>query len=146
MVEGRGVDDAPPLFIAAGGCTIAAARPLFVVWMGRGATAMTFCRPARDHQTAPASLVLSTIAFVYGVFMIINLSWPRYPASAWYDNWQVLFSLAIVLVVGAMVYFIQRARGVELSATIHEIDESPAEAQAMEAMAAGEAGKTLSQG
>ena len=55
----------------------------------------------------------------------------------------MLFSLAIVLVAGAVVYFIQKARGIDLSATIHEIDESPAEAQAMEAMAAGEAGKTM---
>ena len=31
----------------------------------------------------------------------------------------------------------------DLSATIHEIDESPAEAEAMQAMAAGEAGKVL---
>ena len=43
--------------------------------------------------------------------------------------------------VGVIVYFIQRARGVDLSATIHEIDESPAEAEAAEAMAAGEAGQ-----
>jgi len=38
---------------------------------------------------------------------------------------------------------IQKARGVDLSATIHEIDESPAEAGAMQAMAAGEAGKVM---
>jgi len=86
---------------------------------------------------------VNIMALVYGVFMIINLAWPRTPDAAWYDNYLVTFSLVVVLVVGVIVYAIQRARGVDLSVTIHEIDESPAEAQAMEAMAPGEAGKTL---
>ena len=60
--------------------------------------------------------------------MIVNLAWPRTPDAAWYDNYLVIVSLAVVLVVGVIVYFIQRARGVDLSVTIHEIDESPAEA------------------
>ena len=71
---------------------------------------------------------VNIIALVYGVFMIINLSWPRTPTAAWYDNYIVVFSLFVVLVVGIIVYLIQRARGVDLSVTIHEIDESPAEA------------------
>ena len=75
--------------------------------------------------------------------MIINLAWPRTPTAAWYDNYLVIFSIAVILVVGVIVYFIQRARGVDLSVTIHDIDESPAEAVAAEAMAAGEAGKML---
>jgi amino acid transporter len=87
---------------------------------------------------------VNIIAFVYGVFMIINLSWPRTPTAKWYDNYIVAFSLAVVVVAGVVVYFIQRARGIDLSATIHEIGESPAEAGAVLAMAAGEAGKTLS--
>ena len=86
---------------------------------------------------------VNILAFVYGVFMIINLSWPRTPDAAWYNNYIVIVSLTVVLIAGIIVYLIQRARGVDLSATIHEIDESPAEAEAMEAMAAGEAGKTL---
>jgi amino acid transporter len=86
---------------------------------------------------------VNIIAFVYGVFMIINLSWPRTPTAAWYDNYLVIVSLAVVLIVGIIVYFIQRARGVDLSVTIHEIDESPAAAVAAEAMTAGEAGKML---
>jgi amino acid transporter len=86
---------------------------------------------------------VNIIALVYGVFMIINLAWPRTPDAAWYDNYLVAFSAAVVLVAGIIVYLIQRARGVDLSVTIHEIDESPAQAEAMEAMAAGEADKTL---
>ena len=49
----------------------------------------------------------------------------------------------LAVVVGIIVYLIQRARGVDIGATIHEIDESPAEAQAMEALAAGMSGKTM---
>jgi hypothetical protein len=86
---------------------------------------------------------VNILAFIYGVFMIVNLAWPRTPDAAWYDNYLVIVSLAVVLVFGVVVYVIQRARGVDLSVTIKEIDESPAEAQAMEAMAAGESGKVL---
>ncbi len=86
---------------------------------------------------------VNIIAFVYGVFMIINLSWPRTPTAKWYDNYIVAVSLGVVVVVGIIVYVIQRARGVDLSATIHEIGESPVDAQAALAMAAGEAGKVL---
>ena len=87
---------------------------------------------------------VNIIAFVYGVFMIINLAWPRTPTAAWYDNYlRRRLSLVVVVIAGAIIYAIQKARGVDLSATIKEIDESPAEAGAMEAMAAGEAGKIL---
>jgi amino acid transporter len=86
---------------------------------------------------------VNIIAFVYGVFMIINLSWPRFPEAPWLDNYSVAVSGAVILGTGVIVYLIQRARGVDLSVTIHEIDESPAEAEAMEAMAAGEAGRVL---
>jgi amino acid transporter len=86
---------------------------------------------------------VNIIAFVYGVFMIINLAWPRTPTAAWYDNYLVVVSLAVVLIAGVIVYVVQRARGVDLSVTIHEIDESPAQAVAAEAMTAGEAGKML---
>ena len=85
---------------------------------------------------------VNIIAFVYGVFMIVNLAWPR-QSTTWLDTYIVMLSLGVVVVVGAIVYAIQRARGVDLSATIHEIDFSPVDAQAALAMAAGEAGKTI---
>jgi amino acid transporter len=82
-------------------------------------------------------------AFTYGVLQAINLAWPRTPTAKWYDNYIVVLSIGSVLVAGIIVYFIQRARGVDLSVTIHEIGESPAEAEAALAMAAGEAGKVI---
>jgi len=86
-------------------------------------------------------------AFVYGVFMIINLSWPRpIVGTAWYDMWITPLALGLAVVTGIIVYLIQRGRGVDLGATIHEIDESPAEAEAALAMAAGESGKVITPG
>ena len=85
---------------------------------------------------------VNIIAFAYGVFMIINLAWPR-QSTTWLDTYIVMLSLAVVVVVGAIVFAVQRSRGIDLSATIHEIELSPVDAQAAVAMAAGEAGKVL---
>lgn len=86
---------------------------------------------------------VNILAFIYGVFTIINLSGPRSRGAARYDNCVVALFAAVVLAVGIIVYLIQRARGVDLSATMHDIDVSPADTQAAEAMAAGMAGKIL---
>ena len=86
---------------------------------------------------------VNILALVYGVFMIINLAWPRTPDAAWYDNYLVIVSLVVVLAAGIIVYLIQRARGVDLSATIHEIELGGPDAEAALAMAAGEAGRVL---
>ena len=60
--------------------------------------------------------------------------------DAGYDTYIVMLSLGVVVVAGAIVYAIQRARGVDLSATIHEIDLGPTPA---DALAAGQAGAAL---
>jgi amino acid transporter len=83
-------------------------------------------------------------AIVYGVLMIFNLAWPRPTVGvAWYDKWNAWLSVVVVFVNGFIVYLIQRARGIDISATIHEIDESPEEAEAALAMTAGESGKVI---
>jgi amino acid transporter len=89
---------------------------------------------------------VNIIALVYGVFMIVNLSWPRTPTAAWYDNYIVAVSLVVVVVVGVIVYVIQRARGVDLSATIHEIELPGPDREAAEGLAAGMAGKLAEPG
>ncbi len=86
---------------------------------------------------------MNIIALVYGVFMIFNLAWPRQGAT-WLDTWMTVLSLCVVVVAGAIVYFIQRARGVDLSATIHEIELPGPDRDAAEALAAGMAGKVIS--
>ena len=65
---------------------------------------------------------VSIIAFAYGVFMIINLSWPRTPDAAWYDNYLVSVSLLAILVIGIIVFLIFRASGHDLSKGIHDIE------------------------
>ena len=59
--------------------------------------------------------------------MIIDLSWP-WTTGSWFDRYLVPVSAAFVLGAGIIVYFIQRARGVDLSGTIHEIGQSPVDA------------------
>lgn len=71
---------------------------------------------------------VSIIAFAYGVFMIINLSWPRTPGAAWYDNYIVSFSLGLILLLGIIVYLVMRARGVDLSGAIHDLESGKAAA------------------
>lgn len=88
---------------------------------------------------------VNLIALAFGVFMIIDLSWP-WTTGSFFDRYLVPISAGCVLGAGIIVYFIQRARGVDLSGTIHEIGESPTDADAAFAMAAGEAGKVLSGG
>jgi amino acid transporter len=65
---------------------------------------------------------VSIIAFAYGVFMIINLSWPRTPDAAWYDNYLVSFSLLVILVIGIIVFVAFKAAGRDLSGGIHDLD------------------------
>ena len=47
---------------------------------------------------------VNILALVYGVFMIINLVWPRTPDAAWYDNYLVIVSLVVVVIAGAIIY------------------------------------------
>ena len=65
---------------------------------------------------------VSLIAFAYGVFMIINLSWPRTPDAAWYDNYLVSFSLLMILIIGIIVFVAFKAAGRDLSKGIHDIE------------------------
>jgi amino acid transporter len=65
---------------------------------------------------------VSIIAFAYGVFMIINLSWPRTPDAAWYNNYLVSFSLLVILVIGIIVFVAFKAAGRDLSGGIHDLD------------------------
>ena len=65
---------------------------------------------------------ISIIALAYGVFMIINLSWPRTPGSPWYDNYLVSVSLLLILAVGLVVFYAFKAAGRDLSGGIHDIE------------------------
>jgi amino acid transporter len=55
--------------------------------------------------------IVNIIGFVYGVFMIINMSWPRTPDAAWYDNYLVPLSVIIALGIGLIFYLYHRSKG-----------------------------------
>jgi len=93
-----------------------------VVFGGLVARAKGWPRARAGFNLGRLGWPINLVALIYGVFMIINLAWPRTPGAAWYDNYIVAFSAALVLALGIVVYFIQRARGIDVGATIHEIE------------------------
>jgi hypothetical protein len=40
------------------------------------------------------------------VLAAINMAWPRTPDAAWYDNYLVVLSAALVIVVGLLYLFL----------------------------------------
>jgi amino acid transporter len=65
---------------------------------------------------------VNIVGFLYGAFMIVNLSWPRNPGDPWYSNYLIPFSAGVILALGAVVYFIQRARGINVGRSIRDIE------------------------
>jgi amino acid transporter len=55
-------------------------------------------------------LWVNAIAVVWLVFETINISWPRSPDLAWYENWGTVLMLGVVTALGAVAYAIVRDR------------------------------------
>lgn len=51
-------------------------------------------------------LTVNLLSLVWGVFVIINLSWPRSPGQPWYLNFSVPLLAIGALLVGALYYFV----------------------------------------
>ncbi|RSN58339.1 amino acid permease [Streptomyces sp. WAC 04229] len=62
-------------------------------------------RPGGEFRLGRWGLLVNVGALAYGLFAIINISWPRTPDVPWYDNWIVLLSGGIVLAVGLLYMF-----------------------------------------
>ncbi|MGW8743173.1 APC family permease [Streptomyces sp. NPDC055794] len=62
-------------------------------------------RPSGEFRLGRWGLLVNVGALAYGLFAIINISWPRTPDVPWYDNWIVLLSGGIVLAVGLLYMF-----------------------------------------
>lgn len=63
-----------------------------------------------DSTTSPWNLgkwglPVNLLSLGWGVFVIINLSWPRSPEQPWYINFSVPLLLIGVMAVGALYYF-----------------------------------------
>jgi len=56
--------------------------------------------PSGKFTLGAWGMLVNVSALVYGVAAIINISWPRTPDAAWYDNYIVILSTGVVLVVG----------------------------------------------
>lgn len=65
-------------------------------------------RPAGAFTLGRAGLIVNICALAYGVAAIVNMAWPRTPGAAWYDNYIVLLSGAVVLLAGLMYLLIAR--------------------------------------
>ncbi|MFG2682542.1 APC family permease [Streptomyces sp. NPDC048392] len=62
-------------------------------------------RPGGEFRLGRWGLLVNAGALAYGLFAIINISWPRTPDVSWYDNWIVLLSGGVVLAVGLLYMF-----------------------------------------
>ncbi len=59
--------------------------------------------PSGKYSLGAWGLPVNIIALVYGIVAMINMAWPRTPDVAWYDNWIVALSGAVVVIIG-LVY------------------------------------------
>lgn len=90
-------------------------------------------KPAGRFQLGAWAMAINVIALVYGVAVSINLAWPRTPDAAWYDNYIVLISAAVVIGVGLAYLLIARPH--DRSDAPHSDAHLPADLAAPPAMA-----------
>jgi len=64
--------------------------------------------PAGRFNLGRWGLPVNIAALVYGVLAAINMAWPRTPDAAWYDNYLVILSAVLVVVVGLVYLFVAR--------------------------------------
>jgi hypothetical protein len=57
-------------------------------------------KPAGQFRLGAWAWPVNIGAFVYGVLAIVNMVWPRTPDAPWYVNYGMIFSTALVLVIG----------------------------------------------
>jgi amino acid transporter len=74
-------------------------------------------KPAGAFSLGAWGLPVNIIALAYGVGAIVNLSWPRTPGAAWYNNYIVIVSALAVAAVGVIYMILLRP---------HEKGDSPA--------------------
>ncbi|TWP48170.1 amino acid permease [Lentzea tibetensis] len=67
--------------------------------------------PSGEFTLGRWGLLVNVLAFAYGVAAMVNMCWPRTPDAAWYDNYVVLLSGALVVVVGGVYMAIARPFG-----------------------------------
>lgn len=65
-----------------------------------------------------------TTAAVWAVFEAVNITWPRNPQLAWYQNWAVVIAVGVVAVLGLVVWLSLRDK---IAAAEHVLDAQATE-------------------
>ncbi|MEH7110283.1 APC family permease [Bacillus sp. JJ1764] len=68
-------------------------------------------KPSGKYQLGKWGLPVNIGALIYGIIAIVNMCWPRTPDAPWYDNYIVLLSGVVVIVVGLIYMMIHRSYG-----------------------------------
>ncbi|GAB7004858.1 amino acid permease [Nocardioides sp. AN3] len=67
--------------------------------------------PSGAYRLGKWGLPVNVAALVYGVGAMVNMAWPRTPDAAWYDNYLVLLSAAVVVGLGIVYMVLHRSYG-----------------------------------
>jgi amino acid transporter len=65
-------------------------------------------KPSGKFSLGGWGLPVNVAALVYGVLAAANMAWPRTPDAAWYDNYLVLLSAALVVGIGLVYLFVAK--------------------------------------
>jgi amino acid transporter len=65
-------------------------------------------QPSGEYRLGRWGLAVNVAALAYGVAAMITIAWPRTPDAAWYDNYLVLISAAVVVGSGLVYMAIHR--------------------------------------
>ena len=68
-------------------------------------------KPSGAYQLGKWGLPVNIVALAYGVAAMVNMAWPRTPDAAWYDNYLVLLSAAVVVGLGLAYMALHRSYG-----------------------------------
>ncbi|MFJ3231228.1 APC family permease [Streptomyces sp. NPDC086787] len=62
-------------------------------------------RPSGEFTLGRWGLAVNIAALAYGVFAIVNISWPQEPQEPWYNDWIVLLCGGVVVATGLLYMF-----------------------------------------
>ncbi len=65
-------------------------------------------RPAGPFTLGARGWIVNLGALAYGIGAIINILWPRTPGQAWYVNYAMLVTTAIVVALGTLYMVVAR--------------------------------------
>jgi amino acid transporter len=65
-------------------------------------------RPTGAFRLVRSGAVVNVIALIWGVSVLVNVSWPRSPEAPWYENYAVVLSGSVVLGLGLLYLWIAK--------------------------------------